>query len=68
MNRMTALKIINPILGLLVASQVLTGLCGGLLPGEVFDLVHKGGGFVCAAFALLHVSLNWNWIKATYTA
>ncbi len=66
MKRMTALKIINPILGLLVASQVVTGLCGSLIPPDWFSLLHKSGGVACAVVALIHVGLNWNWIKSAY--
>ncbi len=66
MNRMTTLKWVNPILGLLIVSQILTGLLGHQLPRDWFIILHKGGGFFCAGVALVHLYLNWNWVKTTY--
>lgn len=61
-----SLKIINPILGILLINQVLVGLLHGMLPKAVFEVMHEGGGIVLAIVALLHVVLNWKWIKTTY--
>ena len=62
----TILKIINPLLGLLLINQVLMGLLHDILPREVFEVMHEGGGIVFAVAAVLHVILNWNWIKANF--
>ncbi len=62
----TALKVLNPILGALALSQLLTGVLRDFLPRHTFGLVHKAGGLAFAAAALLHVALNWNWVKAAY--
>jgi hypothetical protein len=66
MKRNTMLKIVNPILGLLVINQILTGLLGETLPREAFEIMHEDGGFVLAGVAALHLILNWNWVKANY--
>jgi uncharacterized membrane protein YraQ (UPF0718 family) len=66
MQRNTVLKIVNPVLGLVVLSQLVTGTLHGVLPRQVFETMHHGGGIVVAAAVLLHVLLNWNWVKATY--
>jgi heme A synthase len=66
MNRQHALKIINPLLALLVVIQLATGLFGGSLSYETFELLHKGGAIVLTLVVLTHVSLNFNWIKAQY--
>ena len=66
MKRNTMLKIVNPILGLLVVNQILTGVFGQSLSREAFEILHKDGGFVFAAVAALHLILNWNWVKANY--
>ena len=68
MKRNTALKLLNPVLAYLAASQVLTGLLHGLLPRDLFFLMHRAGGLSLAFVALLHVALNWNWVKANYFA
>ena len=66
MTRVKALKILNPIMGLLVANQLITGFGGDSLPPRVFEFLHEGGGILLASAALLHIVLNWNWIKFTY--
>lgn len=66
MKRITALKVLNPLLGLLMLSQVTTALLHDLLPKQVFNILHKQGGLVLAVVAILHLLLNWNWIKANY--
>ena len=66
MTRNTALKILNPVLGILVLNQVLTGFFSDALPPKAFEIFHEGGAFVFAAAALLHVTLNWNWVKLNF--
>lgn len=60
------LKIVNPLLGVLLVNQVLMGLLHNVLPRKVFEVMHEGGGFVFAVVAVLHVMLNWNWVKANF--
>ena len=66
MKRNSILKIVNPILGILLVSQITTGLLGGTLSREVFEIVHKKGGILLAIVVSLHVTLNWPWIKTTF--
>ncbi len=66
MKRNNMLKIVNPILAVLVTSQILTGVFGRALPYTAFEILHKDGGFVLAGVAVLHLILNWNWVKANY--
>ncbi|MFC1652543.1 hypothetical protein ACFL3F_02375 [Planctomycetota bacterium] len=66
MNRQHALKSLNPLLALLFITQLSTGLFGGSLSHETFELLHKGGAIVLTLVVLVHVSLNFNWIKAQY--
>ena len=67
MTRTSVLKIVNPILGVLLLNQVITGLLHDVLPHEAYEVLHGGGGIVFAIVALLHVMLNWNWIKANFS-
>lgn len=64
MTKTIALKIVNPVLGVLLLSQALTGLVHGFLPRRLFEVVHQGNGIMLVLVAAIHVSLNWNWIKA----
>ncbi|MCU0612651.1 MAG: hypothetical protein MUE60_12800 [Candidatus Eisenbacteria bacterium] len=66
MKRTTALKVLNPILAVVVANQIVTGLAQGLIPYETYEVLHGGGGIIATAVIVLHVVLNWNWVKATY--
>lgn len=66
MKRNTLLKLSNPILGVLAVNQIGTGLLADRMPPETFQIMHQYGGLAFAAVALLHVILNWNWIKANY--
>ena len=66
MNRISVLKIVNPVLGVLVLNQVLTGVLHGVLPRDLFQVLHQASGLAVAAVVALHVGLNWNWIKANY--
>ena len=47
----------------------LTGFFADKLFGqspEAFEILHEGGGFCLVALTVLHLVLNWNWIKAAY--
>ncbi|MBN1826053.1 MAG: hypothetical protein JW958_07290 [Candidatus Eisenbacteria bacterium] len=66
MRKNAVLKILNPILGLLLLNQLLTGLSRGGLPSEAFETLHEGGGIALAVVAVLHVYMNRNWIRAHY--
>lgn len=66
MNRIAALKFINLLIGLLSLNQVLTGIFQDLMPRHVFVAVHTTGGLSFAVLSVLHVILNWSWVKANY--
>lgn len=68
MKKNMAHKILNPILLVLVANQAVTGLWGNRLSlsHETFEFLHKGGGIVLACCVVVHLLLNFSWIKASY--
>ncbi len=66
MMKTIALKIVNPVLGVLLLSQALTGLVHGFLPRRLFEVVHQGNGVMLVLVAAIHVILNWSWIKANF--
>ncbi len=66
MNRTNMLKYINPVIAILIVSQLLSALSKDILPDEVFEVWHKGGGILLLIGVLLHLFLNWGWVKSTY--
>ena len=61
-----ALKVLNPIIALLILNQVFSALLHSALSRELFEKIHETGGFLLFLGALIHLLLNWNWVKATY--
>ena len=66
MTKAMALKIVNVLILLALLIQLGTGV--GLLarPGEELGDFHAVNGFVFGGLALIHLGLNWNWVKATF--
>lgn len=60
------LKIVNLILAILVVTQASSGLLHGQLPGEAFEVVHVGGGIALVAAIVLHVILNFAWVRSAF--
>ena len=63
MNKAAALKIVNPIIAVLFISQASTGIFHKAVSHELFELLHEKGGYLLAAGIVLHIALNWGWIK-----
>lgn len=66
MGKTSVLKIVNPVIALLLLCQVCSALLMITLGDEIFETLHKTGGVLLAGGVLLHLSLNWNWVKASY--
>ena len=49
MKKQKALKIVNPLLSLAFATVALTGIFQGLIPWEVYHLLHPIAGYTAAA-------------------
>ena len=66
MKKNTILKIINPILLVLVINQVITGWLHIRLSPKTFEFLHEGTGKVLLVLAVVHLILNFNWVKVNY--
>lgn len=66
MKKNTAHKIMIPFLLVLILSQTITGLLHAKLSHETFETLHEGGGLILAGLVVVHLILNFNWIKASY--
>lgn len=66
MSKTKWLLFINPLLLLLLILQGVTGFIRDEIPETVFKIVHIGGGCVLIALALLHLILNWHWVRTNF--
>ncbi|MBN2084324.1 MAG: hypothetical protein JW748_03800 [Anaerolineales bacterium] len=62
MQKTKALKILIPIMALVLIFQLISGAFPALVPYAV----HRAAGLLLAAIVILHVILNWPWIRANY--
>ena len=60
----TALKVVNVILALVFLNQAATGLLHDSLSHETFEIIHESAGLVLIACVVVHVLLNWNWVRS----
>ena len=65
MHKNTVLSILNPVLAILLLTQLLSGVFRGYLPDEAFEVVHEGGGILLVLCAVVHLALNWGWVRAS---
>ncbi|MBU4263731.1 MAG: hypothetical protein KKC76_17900 [Proteobacteria bacterium] len=66
MKKNQALKIINPVIGLLILNQAISSSLHDFIPKEVFEVFHEGGGVLLVSGVILHLYFNWSWVQATY--
>lgn len=70
MNKAKLLKWVNLILFVSAATQIVTGLilAFDLFMSKImfFSKLHEYNGFVFVALLIAHLTLNWNWVKATF--
>jgi hypothetical protein len=66
MIKQTLLKFLNPLLPILLICQLITGFFNEQIGYETFEALHPNVGIALAVVALIHVVLNWSWIKSTY--
>ncbi len=64
MNNKILLKVVNIVLGILFINQALTGILYSFLPKALFEFLHMGG-FLLILAAVLHVYLNWAWVRSS---
>jgi len=66
MDKKTALKIINVIIAILILSQASSAILRGLIGREAFEILHEGGGVLLLLGVIVHVVLNWGWVKSAF--
>jgi hypothetical protein len=67
MNKAQLLKVTNLVLFISAALQIVTVLALPLnINKRMFFEIHKYNGFLFIALIIIHLALNWSWVKATY--
>lgn len=66
MNKTTILKFANLLLAISFLNQALTGFFHHSFSRKVFELLHEGGAIILVALVLVHIYLNWGWIKSNF--
>lgn len=66
MKKQTALKVVNLLLGLFIVNQFLTGTFHLYLSNRAFTILHERSGLVLFVLSIVHVVLNWGWVKAQF--
>lgn len=66
MGKKTGLKIVNIIIALLILNQASSAMLRGLIGREAFEVLHEGGGILLLIGVILHVILNWAWVRAQF--
>jgi predicted ferric reductase len=66
MSKQGVLKVVNPLLFAAWAVQAMTGvlLKAGILSFDSFRLVHPRVGYAVVVLGLIHLILNWSWIRS----
>jgi hypothetical protein len=65
MLKNTTLRILNPVLAILMLSQLLSGIWHSQLSAETFTWLHVRGGVALIVALVLHVAVNWDWVRTT---
>lgn len=66
MDKTKWLRRINILLFFLLLYQAITGLLVAVIDEEVFEIIHPVGGGLLFIFGLIHLSLNWGWVRSVY--
>lgn len=66
MNKNLLLKIVNSVLFLLFISQACSGFFHHSLSHELFEIIHEGGGIFLVLLSLIHLYLNWGWVRVNF--
>jgi hypothetical protein len=66
MKKASILKFLNPLLFLAAFIQIITVVIIKTIPTSQIFTIHEYNGYTLAVIILLHLILNWNWIRLTY--
>lgn len=65
-NKSQILRILNPVIAVDFFCLVCTALLHGVIPYEIYGILHPVLGYILTAGIVCHLILNWSWIKSNY--
>jgi len=63
MNKQRILVLVNILLGVLIISQFATVILMESLDTGFAEDLHEVNGFIIFGLIIVHVALNWRWVK-----
>ena len=66
MNKQKSLRIVNLLIAALILLLAGTAVFNETIPYAIYSKIHPLTGYLLSFFVLLHVTLNFSWIKANY--
>jgi len=66
MKKQKLLPIVNIIIFVLFLNQILTGYFRASLPSGWFPILHENGAALFLVAVILHIYLNFGWVKAQF--
>jgi hypothetical protein len=66
MKKQNALKVINVLLLILILCVVTSAILHDFIPYVVYMAVHALPGMFFVILAIIHIILNWSWVKSNY--
>lgn len=66
MSKKTVLKLINIIIAVLILNQAISAILRGLIGRDAFEVLHEGGGVLLLIGVIIHVILNWGWVRMQF--
>jgi hypothetical protein len=68
MNRSMWLKRVNVVLFFFLLFQAGTALLSEVINPDVFEAIHPIGGGILVVLGLVHLGLNWGWVRSVVLA
>lgn len=66
MSKNKTLRVLNIVLAVLLINQWVGGTVYPKISESMFEWGHERAGILLGVAAIIHLALNWNWVKANY--
>ena len=66
MDKQSILRKVNVIMAILLFLQPISGLLLAATDWEFFEGTHVIGGIALLCFAVIHLWLNWGWVRVNF--